>query len=291
MSMVPPFNFARWVSKEIMSSKNIDKKIFIVGAAGDGKSMTGLHLALALDKWNSIHKYGDLSHVGEFYHLDSVTDTEHTAVIDSDDLFDLMARPLCQYGIKLIDDCGHARGFNSRRSMTQEAEDLNSIYGTNRTNNGVTIICVQDDTFADKRMRMLANEVIDMTGYYQNGPFRMAKLWHIRKDNKQQRGIKLTRFMTYENGEWVTQESIACRMPPKDKTIIYDELRAIKQAAQSKKVLDKYRQSETPKAPYNKPFIKDDKERCPVCHAASILYRAKTKDYKCIKGHIFTKPS
>jgi hypothetical protein len=276
----PVFNFARWVAKQITNNKkNIDIKIFIVGPAGSGKSMTGLTLALLLDKYVAYFVYGKdeyMKHIGEFFSFDP----NHIAIINTQDLIHVMTTMLCKHSIKVIDDCGAAEGFTSRRSMSTANIDIASIYGTNRVHNGVTIYCVQDTTFTDVRMRKLANVVIDLTNYVEVGNdkigvVRMAQLRKIRMDKKAKSGINECRFMTYENGQWVTQESIACFMPPAEFKDKYDKMRNLKEAENSKAINEKYsliiKQEET----------ENEKPRCPYCNSTQLYYSEKKNVTKC----------
>jgi hypothetical protein len=252
--------------------KNVDKKIFIVGGAGTGKSMTGVRLAKALKRWISYYNHnGIFAHGDEYFTFDQ----DHVAVISTKDLLHVMTTRLKRNSIKIIDDCGAAKGFTSRRSMSNENLDIVSIIGTNRTQNGVTIICVQDTSFTDIRMRMLADVVIDLSEYYQSGRFRIAQLRRIKKDKKFKEGIKPCRFMTYEHGIWVTQETIACEMPDTLLKAQYDELRERKEIENSKFINDKYnRILEMQEAEEKKP-------RCPYCNSTQLYYSDKNNITKC----------
>jgi hypothetical protein len=276
---LPLFNYAKWVAKEVTDpKKNIDKKIFVVGPAGAGKSMTGLALATAISKWIAYY-------VKERFDKDTkpedyfTFDDDHVAIINTLDLIKLMVKKLPKYSIKIVDDCGASEGFTARRSMSKANMDLISIYGTNRTDNTITIICVQDTTFTDKRMRMLANEVIDLTAYYQLGPIRIGKLYKIKMDNKSKYGIRMCRFMTYENSQWVTQESIACMLPTDTIKVLYDDKRKVKQDEQSMSILDTYTKTIEEKAQAKKDM--DNRPKCPGCNSVSIYKRERTHDMKC----------
>lgn len=257
------FNFARWAAKRIRSKKNVDLKIFVVGGPGDGKSMTGVILAKRIAKWLSYFEYGDFDHINEFYKFDG----DHVAVISTKDLLHVMSKRLNKNSGKILDDCGSSKGFTNRRSMSNENLDMVSIYGTNRTQNGYLIVCVQDVDFTDPRMKWLANVVIDLTDYYQDGPFRMAKLYKITKDKKRKGGIRLSRFMTYEHGEWVTIESIACFLPPEDEKKPYDDLRDAKEGENSHVINEKYKKIEKQEE------IESAKPRCKYCNSSQLEYR------------------
>jgi DNA-directed RNA polymerase subunit RPC12/RpoP len=157
--------------------------------------------------------------------------------------------------------------------MSDENLDIASVYGTNRVQNGVTIYCVQDTTFTDIRMRKLADIVIDLTEWYQSGRFRIAKLRKIRMDKNSKPGIKEVRFMTYEHGEWVTQENIACELPDPDTKKLYDEMRERKEAENSKAINRKYNKM------LENEEIEDNRPRCPHCNSTR-LYHSK-KGVRC----------
>jgi hypothetical protein len=263
------FNFGKWAARQVTDSeKNVDLKIFIIGGPGTGKSKTGLALAKSVRRWTSFFLCGDFDHAEDYFSFDE----DHIAVIDTNDLVNVMIKKLRKHSTKIVDDCGTAKGINARTSMTEETQDIVSIYGTNRTDNGITIICVQDTTFADKRMRMLADVVIDLTDYYQEGPFRMAKLSKIRMDSSAKYGIRKCRFMTYEHGEWLTVESIACFMPDLPNQGIdkqYNDLRKIKQDAQSLMIAEKFKKASQAKE------VQDERPRCPYCNSTR-LYHGKS---------------
>lgn len=262
------FNVARWVAKEVTGTKNVDKKIYVVGPAGSGKSMTGLSLAAACAKWISFFNEGDFKHSSKYFKFDE----DHIAVINTDDFIKLMTKYPEKNSVRIIDDCGAAVGFTNRRSMSKENLDIVSIYGTNRVRNCVTIICVQDTNFTDKRMRMLADIIIDLRNYTQSGPLRMGKLWHIRMVDDLRGGYRKCRFMTYENGQWVTQESVACFMPPDDLLKQYNELRATKDKENTEMLGNRY----------NKPTdIFPNKPCCLSCGSHDIRYRKKDGFYHC----------
>lgn len=271
------FNLARWIAKEVTGNKNVDKKIFIVGPAGSGKSMTGLTLAWAVALWISFFNHGDFKHAKEYFSFDP----EHIAVISTTDLIKLMTNYPKKNSVRIIDDCGASVGFTSRRSMSKENLDLVSIYGTNRVRNCVTIICVQDTNFTDLRMRMLANVIIDLREYTQSGPLRMGKLWNIKMDDTRRGGWKKCRFMTYDKGEWVTIESIACFMPPDDLLKQYNELRELKDKENTELMSAKY----NPKVEATL-----DKPRCPQCASVKVRYRPRYKTYICKCGWEFALP-
>lgn len=271
------FNYSRWIAKEVTGPKNIDKKIFVVGPAGSGKSMTGLALAEAVSKWISYYNHKDMAHAGEYFAFDQ----DHIAVIDTTDLIHVMTTPLKNNSIKIIDDCGASIGFTNRRSMSRENLDLASIYGTNRVRNGVTIYCVQDINFTDLRMKKLANEIIDLTDFYQRGPFRIARLWRIRMNGENRKGITKCRFMTYERGQWVTQESIAVFLPTDELRLKYEALRVEKEAANANMIRDKYTRL------VEKTTQVENKERCPKCNSPR-LYKGKKTSHKTCRecGHV-----
>lgn len=274
------FNYARYVAGEITSNKNCDKKIIISGPAGAGKSMTAVKLAQAIAKWIPywlIKRYGIVSKPEDFFKFDD----DHIAIIDGDDLRRLMVNPLVKHSIKIADDCGTADGVTSRRSMSKANLNTISIYGTNRTNNGVLIIAVQDTTFIDKRLRMLANEVIDLANWYQVGPIRIGQLRKIRITNTAKYGIGLRKFRTYEHGRWVSQESIACMMPDDDIKMLYDEKRKEKQEAQTALILKELENKD------KKEIQDSNKKICPSCGCGNKtkIHTGKkyTRCYSC--GH------
>lgn len=283
------FNLAKWIAGEVTCvnctncmraktcrhhgrPKNVDKKIFIVGGAGTGKSMSGMRFAKALARWISFFNHnGIYAHADDYFKFDE----DHVAVISTRDLLHVMTKRLKRNSVKIIDDCGAAKGFTNRRSMSNENLDIVSVYGTNRTQNGVAIFCVQDTSFTDLRMRMLADIVIDLTDYYQSGRFRIATLRKIKKDKKYKEGMKPSRFMTYEHGVWVTQETIACEMPDPELKKMYDELRDKKEAENTKIINDKYNQI------LERQNTEDNKRRCPYCNSTQLYYSEKKNVTKC----------
>lgn len=268
------FNYSKWIAKEVTGPKNIDKKIFVVGPAGSGKSMTGLKLAHSVARWISYYNHNEsFDHADKYFKFDS----DHIAVIDTGDLIHVMTTPLERNSVKVIDDCGASVGFTNRRSMSKENLDIVSIYGTNRTRNGVTIICIQDTDFGDVRLRKLANEIIDLNDYYQVGPFRVAKLSKIKMDKRAKNGIRPCRFMTYEHGVWVTQEGIACTLPPAKLKDEYDKLREVKESANAEMINKKYNQLSGKIESVNK----NDKFKCPSCKSADTRYSKKTMSCYC----------
>jgi predicted RNA-binding Zn-ribbon protein involved in translation (DUF1610 family) len=124
-------------------------------------------------------------------------------------------------------------------------------------------------------MRKLADVIIDLTDWYQYGPFRIGRLRKIRMDKTSKIGIKEVRFMTYQHGEWVTQENIACEMPDPETKIIYDDMREKKEAENSKAINEKY----------NKMLAKDEAENnrptCPNCGSVQYKWIKKLNHYHC----------
>ena len=274
------FNLSKWIAKQVTNESDRDMKIYIIGPPGSGKSKTALSLALKIAKWLSWYNFHDFTHVANFFKLDC----GHLAVIDSDDLMDMMLTYPELNQIRISDDCGSAKGFNSRTSMSNENIDANSIWSTNRTRRCVTIVTLHDTSFNDLRQVLLSDIVIDLRNFYQVGPFRMAKLWHIKMDKRSNgnRGTKFVRFMTYERGEWVTQESLACMLPPADIDKQYNEIRAEKDKQNSMKIQEKYNNFKKEKE------VVDNRTRCPECTSIQVKWREKTNDYKCGKcGKIF----
>lgn len=286
---MPPFNLSRWIAKEVTCLDcrdcfhkktcshpglplNKDKKIFIVGGAGSGKSMTGVRLTKPLNNWISYYNNNGIFKPDEAYYS---FDKDHVAIISTKDLLHVMATKLKRNSIKIIDDCGASEGFTNRRSMSQANLDMASVYGTNRTQNGVTIYCVQDTSFTDKRMRMLADVIIDLTNYYQSGRFRIGLLRKIKKDETRREGIIKSRFMTYEHGEWVTQETIACELPDRESKKMYDEMREAKEVENSKAIHEKYNKQ------MDSVEVQDNKPRCPYCGSSQLYYSEKKKVTKC----------
>ena len=270
MNMVA-FNYARWIAKRITSSMNVDRKIFIIGGPGTGKSMTGFALAKKLAKWVSYYKYGNFDHADEFFKFDK----DHIAVINTLDLIHVMTAKLVKHSIKIIDDCGSAQGFTGRRAMSAENIDMASIYGTNRTDNGVTIYCVQDETFTDLRMRKLADDVIDLNDYIQRGPLRIGKLWKLKRDKQNNKKINKARFMTYDNGHWLSIESFSTFLPEPEDKKKYDELRKVKEAENSRTISERY----------TKIIVNDkveqEKQRCPYCNSIRLYYSSKYNRTTC----------
>lgn len=282
------FNLAQWVARQVTCvscescwnkcknkgmPKNRDMKIFIVGPAGSGKSMSGLRFAEAVSRWISyyLHYNDGYSKAKEYFSFDK----EHVAVISTTDLLYVMTKRLNKHSVKLIDDCGAAKGFTNRRSMSNENLDIASVYGTNRVQNGVTIYCVQDTTFTDIRMRKLANIVINLDDWYQEGRFRIARLRYIKKDNKSKAGIKECRFMTYERGEWVTQEAIACELPGPELKAQYDILRDQKEEENSRAINEKYNRV------IEKETATNNRKMCPDCGSVQVKWVKKLNHYHC----------
>jgi ABC-type dipeptide/oligopeptide/nickel transport system ATPase component len=97
------FNLARWIAKEVTGPKNTDKKIFIVGPGGSGKSMTGVRLARAVARWISYYNHnGIFAHDKEYFEFDK----DHIAIISTKDLLHVMTNRLKKNSVKIIDDCG-----------------------------------------------------------------------------------------------------------------------------------------------------------------------------------------
>lgn len=258
------FNYSRWIAKQVTGPKNIDKKIFITGPSGCGKSMAGLRLALAVAKWISFYNHNNFDHLEEYFKFDK----DHIAIINTIDLMHVMTTKLRKNSVKIIDDCGTSVGFTNRRAMSKENLDIASIYGTNRVRNGVTIYCVQDEKFTDLRMRKLANENIDFNDYIQEGPFRIAKLRKMKMDEKAKGGIKKCRFMTYDCGQWVTQETIAFDLPDPVIKKIYDKRREAEEDKNSRMINQRYKDLS------DKAEIELNKNHCPYCNSTK-LYHGK----------------
>jgi len=271
------FNFGRWVAKEITGSGDRDMKIYVIGPPGSGKSKTALRLALSIRKWISWYIHKDFEHGEEYFKLDN----EHLAVISSEDLFKMMTNYPPMYQIRIADDCGNTAGFDSRQSMSRKNMDLNSIWSTNRTRHCVTIVTLHDLNFNDLRQVMLADVVIDLRDYYQSGRFRMAKLWKIKmtERSKGNRGAQLARFMTYERGAWVVQESLACEMPPLDVVEGYDKIRAAKDKENTLRVQNMLSQYNAEMQDMN------NKPKCVACGSKDV--RAIKEGRKCrVCGYI-----
>jgi hypothetical protein len=122
---------------------------------------------------------------------------------------------------------------------------------------------------------MLADIIIDLRNYSQSGPIRLGKLWHIRMVDDSKGGYKRCRFMTYEGnpGQWVTQESVACFMPPDDLLKQYNELRAAKDKENTEMLSGKYGNETKPK-----PVLKP---RCYKCEGSDVRYLQRTNEWKC----------
>jgi hypothetical protein len=265
------FNYARWVAKEVTGPKNIDKKIFITGPSGSGKSMAGLRLALAVKRWISHYNHGNFDHADDYFQFDK----DHIAIIDTEDLIHVMTTKLRKNSIKIIDDCGTSVGFTNRRAMSNENLDIASIYSTNRVRNGVTIYCVQDEKFTDLRMRKLANENIDFTEYIQKGPYRVAKLRKMKMDERAKGGVKKCRFMTYDCGQWVTIETIAIDLPADEPKAKYDEMREKAEDKNTRTINDRYKKLTSNEE------IENNKPRCPYCNSTRLYYSKKLNKTTC----------
>jgi hypothetical protein len=247
-------------------------KIFITGPPAGGKSMTGVRLAKAIDRWCGYYVYGNFEHAGDFFTLDE----NHIAVIDTVDLMILMTNRLRRFSIKIADDIGGAEGIDSRTSQSKSNINLTRVLKTNRTQNGVLLCCFQDDMDVDRRLRKIANIEINLNEYQESGSFRIAKLRKIQKnEDNRNTGIKFTRFMTYEHGEWVTVESIAVDLPDPESKKIYDEIRERKEIENTNALNAQYVQAKQQK---NK---SDTKPHCPHCGSIQLSYR--TKGVKCEK--------
>lgn len=280
------FNLGRWIAGHLTGSGDRDMKVYIIGPAGSGKSKTALALAMSIAKWLSWHIYGDIKHTDKFFKLDKW----HLAVIDGDDLITLMTSYPPRFQVRVVDDCGNTRGFNARRSMSREAEDINSIWSTNRTRRCCTIVTLHDLSFSDLRQALLSDVVIDLRDYVQQGSFRMAKLYKIKMGSKRggDRGVKLSVFATYDCGRLVTQERIACMMPSDEICREYDKIRAEKDRKNTEKVYEKY--SKKHLASTAQPTPKRHKVTCPYCDRKGAAWRVKTKDYHCFQcGKIWTQ--
>lgn len=279
------FNFPRWVVKRILDKKkNADTKILIIGPAGSGKSMAGVTLGEQVDKWivqsiNEVQGIGAAEH-GEYFNVD----WEHMAIIDDKDLVKLMVKPLKKHSVKVADDCGAAEGVNARRSMSKKNIDLIRIYGTNRTERGVLIICVQDDSFIDKRLRMLANIIIDLREWYSEFvpgldggdeiEIRFAKLYKIVMDNTQKYSIQTKKFQVHQHGKMARVETIALVLPSDNGKSNYDMMRTEKQEAETSKVLAEIEAQDAPKD--------TGKKKCPDCGwTSSVKYFKRTKTWQC----------
>lgn len=270
------FNLSRWIAKEVTGAGDRDIKIYIIGPPASGKSKTAVALALKIKKWLSWYLYKDFEHQDEYFKFDS----EHLAIISSDDLLKMMMTYPPMYQIRIVDDCGNTRGFDSRKSMSHENSDINSIWSTNRTRHCITIVTLHDFNFSDRRQVLIADIVIDLRGYTQSGRFRMAKIYKIGMDKSSNgnRGVRLTRFMTYENGQWVTQESLACELPPADICKQYDELRAAKDKENTEKAYQKYQTANSDKE------VKDTRPRCTSCNSPRLYHGKKvTRCLNCGK--------
>jgi hypothetical protein len=266
------FNFSKWIAKQVTGPADRDMKIYIIGPPGSGKSKTALSLALKTRKWLSWCVYKDFKHEEEFFKIDG----DHMAVIDSDDLFKMMTKYPPMHQIRIVDDCGNTEGFNSRRSMSEKNVDINSIWSTNRTRHCITIVTLHDTAFNDKRQVLLADIIIDLRKFYQVGRYRMAKLYRIRMgESNFNRGVNFSRFMTYERGTWITQESIACEMPPADVCKAYDDIRAVKDKANTEKVFKKYEATNAIKT------ASDNRPKCPNCGSVQLYFG--TRDTRCNK--------
>jgi len=278
------FNLSRWIAKEVTGSGDRDMKIYIIGPPAAGKSKTAIALALKLKKWLSWYIHKDFLHGDEFFKMDK----DHLAIIDSNDLFRMMTTYPPMYQVRIVDDCGNTEGFDSRQSMSRKNGGLNSIWSTNRTRHCITIVTLHDTAFSDKRQVLLADIVIDLRDYYQSGRFRMARLYKIKMDKHRasgDRGAKMCRFMTYENGQWVTQESLACELPPKEICQEYDKMRAIKDKENTEKVYNSF--NEAQKMQEQNCSI----PCCPVCFKTDIRYSKKEDIRYCRNcGSIVPKP-
>jgi hypothetical protein len=286
----PAWSYAQYVAKMVTGPKNIDRKIFIVGDSGDGKSMTGLCLALRISAWIAYYENVKLVKQNKIANAKAEDyfkfDDDHIACINTDDLIHVATVELPQYSIKMLDDCGAAVGFTNRRAMTNDNLDMVSIIGTNRVRNGVTIYCVQTEDFTDVRMRMLANEKIDLTDYTEsNGKYRIAKLFKIKRAKGHKNKIIECNFAFWSHGkhggkfksrEYCTIEGIICFMPD-DQAVVdkYNELRIRKEADNTRAIKEKYKNIQTEQE------IKDEMPRCKYCNSSQLEYR--TNGIKCNK--------
>lgn len=278
----PAWSYAMYVAKMITGPKNIDRKIFVVGDSGDGKSMTGLCLAIRIAFWVAHFENIKLIKQGkpatakpeDYFKFDD----DHVACIDGDDLIHVATAELPQYSIKILDDCGAALGFTNRRSMSDENLDMVSIIGTNRVRNGVMIYCVQTEDFTELRMRLLANEKIDLTDYTEsNNKYRIGKLYKIKRDKKHKGRIIECKFAFWSHGkhggkfknrEYCTIEGIVCFMPDDQTTIDkYNELRVRKEANNTRTVKEKYKNMQKEQE------IKEEMPRCIHCNSTQLEYR------------------
>jgi hypothetical protein len=271
------WSYAQYVAKQVTGPKNIDKKIFIVGDAGDGKSVTGLMLAIRIAFW--IAYYVNLNLIKQnkpptakpedYFTLDK----DHIACIISEDLIHVATVELPQHSIKILDDLGSALGFTNRRSMSGENLDMVSIIGTNRVKNGVTIYCVHTEDFADVRVKLLANEKIDMTDYVQSpGGYRIGKLYKMKRVKKN-KSVEC-KFGFWSNGEYCTIEGIICFMPGQTDNDRYSNMRVKKEQHNTSTIREKYKRIAQAEE------IKNEKPRCPHCNSTK-LYHSKKGTVRC----------
>jgi hypothetical protein len=275
----PVWSYAQYIARLITGPKNIDRKIFVVGDSGDGKSMTGLCLAIRIAYWVSYYQNLKLikqnlpptAKPEDYFTFDK----DHVACINTDDLLHVATNRLPQYSVKILDDCGAALGFTNRRSMTTENLDMVSIIGTNRVQNGVTIYCVHTEDFTDVRMRMLANDKIDLTDYIQSkGGYRIANLYKIKRGKNHKNKISECKFAFYSYGEYCTVEGIVCFMPEQKIVDEYNTLRLAKEKENTDGINLKYKQ-------YKQEIeMKEEKPRCPYCNSTQ-LYNKKDGTILC----------
>jgi hypothetical protein len=286
------WSYAQYIAKMITGPKNIDRKIFVVGDSGDGKSLTALNLAIRISRWvayylncEQVKKNEQATHKPEeFFKMDN----DHVGCILGEDLIHVATVELPQYSIKILDDCGAALGFTNRRSMSGENLDLVSIIGTNRVRNGVMIYTVQTETFTDIRMQMLANEKIDLAGYTQSGDkYRLGQLYKIKRDKKRRNKIVECKFAFWSFGkqgkkgqEYCTVEGIIC-YPPEDQALIdkYNNMRKEKEAENTQAIKNKYAAVQKEMDVSQK--IQQHTQICPKCFKSDLRYSKKERLVYC----------
>jgi hypothetical protein len=180
------FEFAKHIVQRVTGKGVHDANILVTGQRGKGKSIRGGEIAEACAAELSLWKYGDEKHTKEFF--DPELDL---AVILEEEILKVLARETDNYHIKVVDDVAYVRGFNSRRSLSNEADATTSLFGINRTKRGILIIISQDQDYLDVRLREQADYIIEQTGpMYNDYDISFGTLSLITKHNRAKNKIR-----------------------------------------------------------------------------------------------------